>query len=231
MPVLSDHDSEVAPDVVTTLFINYQWRRLISDALQSYADSIIRTLDDSAVDDFRNKFQALLDDLYTVDDMGGIELGMIIPFAGLLDQIPAKYLLCNGALRASSEYPELAAILPPELIEGSNFRVPSLSAKFIRGGSTDANIGLTGGEMSHTLTVAELPAHHHSVPAHSHTYASFNNAGAGGANVVASGSTGGASTKTSSTQAATDTSDTGSGDAIPTLPPYQYFYYIIRALP
>lgn len=63
--MLSDHDLQVAPDVVTTLSLNYEWRRLLSDALQSHADSIIRNLDDSLVDDYRNKFQATLNDLYT----------------------------------------------------------------------------------------------------------------------------------------------------------------------
>lgn len=67
LPALPDHNASIAPDVVTSLFINYKWRRLISDALQSYADSIIRNLDDSLVDDYRNKFQVLLNDLYTVD--------------------------------------------------------------------------------------------------------------------------------------------------------------------
>ena len=71
LPALSDHYSEVAPDLVTTLYINYEWRRLISDALQSYADSIIRNLDDSLVDDYRNKFQVLLDDLYDTNQVEG----------------------------------------------------------------------------------------------------------------------------------------------------------------
>ena len=54
-------------DIITSLFINYEWRRLLSDALQSYSDSLIARLDDSLVDDFRNQFQALLDDLYSED--------------------------------------------------------------------------------------------------------------------------------------------------------------------
>lgn len=65
LPVLSDHDVENAPDVVTNLKINYEWRRLLSDTIQSKADSIIHKLDDALVDDYRNKFQALLNDLYT----------------------------------------------------------------------------------------------------------------------------------------------------------------------
>jgi len=67
LPALPDHNTSIPPDVVTSLFINSKWRRLISDALQSYADGIIRNLDDSLVDDYRNKFQVLLNDLYTVD--------------------------------------------------------------------------------------------------------------------------------------------------------------------
>lgn len=55
--------------MVTTLNINFKWRRIISDALQSYADNIIAHLPDADIDDFRNKFQALLDDFYTPDSM------------------------------------------------------------------------------------------------------------------------------------------------------------------
>jgi len=64
---LSNHNEGLVGDTLTSLFINYEWRRLLSDALQSYADTIIARLDDSLVDDYRNKFQALLDDFYTAD--------------------------------------------------------------------------------------------------------------------------------------------------------------------
>lgn len=54
-------------DIVTTLFVNYEWRRIISDALQSYFDYKILSLADVDIDDVRNKFQALLNDLYTTE--------------------------------------------------------------------------------------------------------------------------------------------------------------------
>lgn len=101
MPSLSDHNAENAPDVVTTLFINYEWRRLISDALQTYADSIIRTLDDSLVDDFRNKFQSVLDDLYdTVNE--------ITPPDSVFSYLPFD-IIRNGALISISPEFDLRA--------------------------------------------------------------------------------------------------------------------------
>lgn len=54
-------------DLVTTLFVNYQWRRIISEALQLYFDNRIYKLDDADIDDVRNKFQAVINDLYTVE--------------------------------------------------------------------------------------------------------------------------------------------------------------------
>lgn len=37
--------------------------------MQAYADNIIRTLPDAEIDDFRNKFQSLLTDLYTEENL------------------------------------------------------------------------------------------------------------------------------------------------------------------
>jgi len=51
---------------------------MISDALQSYADLIIEKLDDSLVDDYRNKFQALLDDLYTEEIVNETVVGAMV---------------------------------------------------------------------------------------------------------------------------------------------------------
>jgi len=70
---LSDHNEVLSGDALTTLSLNYEWRRVISNALQRYADSIILpydkdpTNDDDELDAYRNQWQALIDDLYTVD--------------------------------------------------------------------------------------------------------------------------------------------------------------------
>jgi hypothetical protein len=56
-------------DLVTTLFLNYEWRRIVSEALQQYFDNRIVQIPDADIDNVRNKFQKLLNDLYTPDIM------------------------------------------------------------------------------------------------------------------------------------------------------------------
>jgi len=70
---LSDHNEQLSGDVLTQLTLNYEWRRFLSNALQRYADSIIipydkdPSNDDADLDDYRNQWQALIDDLYSED--------------------------------------------------------------------------------------------------------------------------------------------------------------------
>lgn len=45
--------------------LNYQWRRLVSEALQYYFDWRIARLPDAEIDDTRNQFADLIHDLYT----------------------------------------------------------------------------------------------------------------------------------------------------------------------
>jgi hypothetical protein len=56
-------------DQITTLFLNYEWRRIVSEALQQYFDKRILQIADADIDNTRNKFQELLNDLYTPDIM------------------------------------------------------------------------------------------------------------------------------------------------------------------
>lgn len=62
---IASHDANLAGDTVTSLFVNYQWRRIIAEGLQLYLDRAIYALDDPDFEDVHNKFQALLNDLYT----------------------------------------------------------------------------------------------------------------------------------------------------------------------
>lgn len=233
LPVLGDHNAENAPDVVTTLFINFEWRRLISDALQSYADSIIRTLDDSLVDDFRNKFQALLNDLYTPDAMDTIPVGTIIAFANHT-VIPAKWLLCNGSLVSQVTYPELYAICGTiyGAISGGNFRLPELRQRVIFGavpGTPFYEQGEQGGVEATTISLSNLPEHHHVVPAHNHN---FGTGGAvGGLSTSAARASNLNGSQVTDTEPATDTSDVGAGAPFNIMNPYLNVAYIIKALP
>jgi len=165
---LPDHDEALSGDILTSLFINYQWRRLMSDALQSYADSLIASLDDSLVDDYRNKFQALLSDLYTEDNLDGTPVGAIIH--SFRDTTPFKWLWCDGATYTKVDYPDLWDAMPDDFKTATDFTLPDLRNQFLYGINTGSEIGDVGGEVNHQLTLAELPAHAHTILPHTHAF-------------------------------------------------------------
>ena len=85
--------------------------------------------------------------------VSGIDVGMIIPFAGSGD-IPAGFLLCNGATVSKVTYPDLFnAIGYTYGGSGNDFNLPNLIDKFIEGGNiagTEKEAGLPNitGELS-----------------------------------------------------------------------------------
>jgi len=66
--------------------------------------------------------------------------GVICEWHGLIANIPTGWLLCDGTLGT-----------------------PDLRAKFVRGSPAETEAGGTGGEDTHILTVAEMPAHTHTL--------------------------------------------------------------------
>jgi len=63
---------------------------------------------------------------------------MILAWSGSVSSIPAGWKLCDGS-------------------NGT----PNLRDRFIVGAGSSYSIGNTGGEAFHTLTIAEMPSHHH----------------------------------------------------------------------
>lgn len=157
-------------------------------------------------------------------------VGSIIAFIGLIADIPAKWLPCNNTTYVGADYPELFSILKATFISGSNFHTPNLQGHFIRGAASDSDHSGESGSNTHTLSISELPAHHHVVPAHAHTVGTRN---AAGANVgsVSMGSLAANNTIATDTEPATDTSDVGSGDFFNIEPLSYRFHWIIKALP
>ncbi len=127
--------------------------------------------------------------------------------------LPAGWHECDGSVLSDAASVYNGQTLPN--LNGSNY--------FLRGNSTS---GGTGGEDTHTLTTAEMPAHTHTGPAHTHTVVS---GGTGiGSQIGAYGPitlTGTINTGSSGTDA---TGSAGGGTAHENKPPYYNVVWIMR---
>lgn len=104
-----------------------------------------------------------LDNLATVD---ATPKGVISMFGGAA--APTGWLLCNGAAISRTTYAALFTAIGTAYGTGdgsTTFNVPDLKGKVPAGynsAETEFNtLGKTGGEKTHTLSVAEMPAHKH----------------------------------------------------------------------
>lgn len=107
----------------------------------------------------------------TVYDASGNTLGGgIIPIGGILPYVgetaPLNYLLCDGSVYNTSDYPELSYLCMG--VESDVFNVPDLKSRVPVGyDPKNINSGMAthlfteGGETSHTLTINEMPSHQH----------------------------------------------------------------------
>lgn len=79
------------------------------------------------------------------------------------DSLPDGVLLCDGAVYHRADYPDLYAVLSSAYIDdGDHFHTPDMVNRSPMG--TDVLQGEEIGEAAHTLTVDEIPSHHHSIP-------------------------------------------------------------------
>ena len=96
-------------------------------------------------------------------NLSGIDTGMIIPFAGNGD-IPAGFLLCNGASVLRDTYPDLFKVIGTTYgaVDSTHFNLPNLIGRFAEGSESaggykeaglpnitgEASIGALNGQMS-----------------------------------------------------------------------------------
>lgn len=95
-----------------------------------------------------------------------LPIGGIIAFAS--DTIPNGWLLCDGRAVSRTEYSELFKAIGTKHGSGNGsttFNLPNPKGRTLVGkDSTDTDfneLGKTGGEKTHTLTVDEMPSHKH----------------------------------------------------------------------
>lgn len=148
-----------------------------------------------------------------------LPVGCIVPFTS--DTVPENWLLCDGSAVSRTDYALLFSIIGTTYGVGdgsTTFNLPNLKGRVAVGkDSTQTefdNLGETGGEKTHTLTVEEMPSHNHQVAR------------------ATSGQDGGSdwNIQTASTGIAQwYTTSTGGGQPHNILQPYQVINYIIKA--
>jgi microcystin-dependent protein len=94
--------------------------------------------------------------------------GIIYPYAGFA--LPANALWCDGSSYLRTDYPALFAVIGVTYgsVDADHFTMPNLAYRVPVGigtysGQPEIELGTELGEPEHTLTVAELAAHQHSI--------------------------------------------------------------------
>jgi microcystin-dependent protein len=151
----------------------------------------------------------------TLDGMDAAELappGMIVMWSGSIGSIPDGWALCDGS-------------------NGT----PDLRDRFIVGAGGSYTVGTTGGEATHTLTIAEIPSHSHTITADgAHSHVLRKGSGSIGGQYPPVDQTAGNWSTVQNTDSAGshnhggETGSTGSGAAHENRPPYYALAYIMK---
>jgi microcystin-dependent protein len=107
-------------------------------------------------------------ELILADNFAGINpVGAIIAWPSATDPDTNYWKECNGQTLSKTAYPVLYPLIGNTYGEetATNFVLPDLRNKFLRGSST---VGTTGGSDTITLSVSNIPAHNHSLNDHVH---------------------------------------------------------------
>ena len=145
------------------------------------ADGSVSDAEFQRLDGVTSDLQSQLDSKLASAGAFTVQTGMILPFSGAAGSIPTGYLNCNGSAVSRSTYSDLFALIATTYGSGngsSTFNVPNVNSRMMIGKSGTYALGSTGGATtdsftpsgsvsvtvnSHTLTVAQIPAHNHLV--------------------------------------------------------------------
>ena len=164
-----------------------------------------------------------------------IPTGTVVPYAGTT--APSGWLFCDGAAVSRTGNSALFTVLGTTYGAGdgsTTFNVPDMGGRVPAGKETTATrltsgaggvdggtLAATGGDQTHTLTEAQLPAHAHNMTISSRV---FNTGGSSDDNRLSRANTGGSAVTTN----VGDTADTGSGNAHANVQPTIVLNYIIK---
>lgn len=132
---------------------------------------------------------------------------------------PPGWAICDGSSLSKTTYSELDTVLSCIYgCDATTFKVPNMMGRVVVGRDTSGGAGSsnfdglaeTGGEISHTLTITEIPSHNHSFPIGTNGTAGY-----------------GAIKMQNNIEGSASTNLTGGGQAHNNLQPYLTLYYII----
>lgn len=163
-------------------------------------------------------------DAQTGDGGSTAPVGTVVAYAGVT--APAGWLLCDGATYQRSQYPALAAVLGAT---ATSFTVPDLRGRFLMGTSASHPRAQVGGEETHTLTEAEMPAHAHPVIGRGLPGKWENGVGIFATNLGAGSGWTSVSSYDAKAPGWLEAKSKGGGKPHNNLPPYYSISYIIKA--
>lgn len=98
-----------------------------------------------------------------------LSAGSVTPFAG--ETAPTGWLLCDGAIYLTKDYPELFLAIGYKYGgEGDFFNVPNCVDRLLIGAGSIAALGKVSGSTEVTLAVDNMPSHAHDVTDAGHTH-------------------------------------------------------------